>query len=498
VELGPLTGSPRDINAEIADVNDNGLWSTNLAGGLTPHGVINQVYFSRNGGTPPAYDVPPDSEDAGEGKWSTVQVPGLPPGINSSPAAERAYFTAFFSSRSTQNYSIYTVTNLQSQMQAPYTPSRMRVQRLSWQANDPLVHYLASDLNDLADDTNSQYIVDWPVNLGILNTRYEPWGNYGNASTPDDPKTASAKNMWLKDPQVNSSARWDFPTNNFPTVGWLGRVHRGTPWQTVYLKAVNIIKTSSGTTSGTNIWQNWTGDFNAADAINEAPVQDRLLFDIFTTAINDNASRGRLSVNVDANTNDPAAGLAAWSAVFSGVVVPTNTVGGYTIIQPAGVAGIGSLLGQIVTNINYERTFFTNATSPVGAFKHVGDILSVRALTEQSPFLTPFLNSALTNQMTDELYEWLPQQTLSLLRADADPRYVIYCYGQTLKPAPNGVVISGGQNYFGMVTNYQVVAETATRAVVQFHPVVATNSVTRLIQTNYSATLEQFNPLPPD
>ena len=49
-----------------------------------------------------------------------------------------------------------------------------------------------------------------------------------------------------------------------------------------------------------------------------------------------------------------------------------------------------------------------------------------------------------------------------------------------------------------MVTNYQVVAETATRAVVQFHPVVVTNSVTGLIQTNYSATLEQFNPLPPD
>ena len=99
--------------------------------------------------------------------------------------------------------------------------------------------------------------------------------------------------------------------------------------------------------------------------------------------------------------------------------------------------------------------------------------------------------------------EWLPQQTLSLLNCRAAPRYVIYCYGQALKPAPNGVVTSGGQAYFGMVTNYQVVAETAARAVVQFQPVVvivATNPVTHFAQmeTNYNATLEQFNPLPPD
>ena len=93
----------------------------------------------------------------------------------------------------------------------------------------------------------------------------------------------------------------------------------------------------------------------------------------------------------------------------------------------------------------------------------------------------------------------------SLLRVGTAPRYVIYCYGQTLKPAPNGVVTSGttlpsGPNPFGMVTNYQVVAETATRAVVQFHPVVVTNNAVTppQVQTNYSATLEQFNPLPPD
>ena len=36
---------------------------------------------------------------------------------------------------------------------------------------------------------------------------------------------------------MSQSDNWNFPTNKYPTVGWLGRVHRGTPWQTVYFKA---------------------------------------------------------------------------------------------------------------------------------------------------------------------------------------------------------------------------------------------------------------------
>ena len=30
---------------------------------------------------------------------------------------------------------------------------------------------------------------------------------------------------------------WDFPTNLLSNLSWLGRVHRGTPWQTLYLKS---------------------------------------------------------------------------------------------------------------------------------------------------------------------------------------------------------------------------------------------------------------------
>jgi len=518
-ELGPLTGSPRNINAEIADLANNGntgLWSTNLSGGLTPQGVINQITTSRNGGTVPA-------EDAGEGKWSQVPVPGLPPGMSTSQQGEQAFFTAFFSSRNSAPYGNSTtlVTNLQDQVQAPYTPSRLRVQKVTWQANDPLVHYLASDLNDLNADTGIQNVLSGLDNLGVLNNRYQPWdGNPNlagnkNKATPDFQPTITATNIWLKDSLVTSSAKWDFPTSKYPTVGWLGRVHRGTPWQTVYLKSGNVFSHTFAGKTGANVWQTWTGNLNTNDTTNSAPVQDQLLFDLFTTAINDNATRGRLSVNVAADPNDPAAGLAAWSALFSGMAVPTSLTN-YTVINPAGTFGVPVpagppaspnspfCLGYLVQNgtngINDFRTTFKNPDGLVGAFEHVGNILAVPALTEQSPFLTG-LNP--DTQISDELYEWLPQQAMSLLRADGNPRYVIYCYGQTLKPAPNGVVTSGGQNYFGMVTNYQVVAETATRAVVQFRPVVvivATNPVTHFAQmeTNYSATLEQFNPLPPD
>ena len=48
-------------------------------------------------------------------------------------------------------------------------------------------------------------------------------------------------NLAFKDPLVTNSDNWDFPADKLPTVGWLGRVHRGTPWQTVYLKASDVL-----------------------------------------------------------------------------------------------------------------------------------------------------------------------------------------------------------------------------------------------------------------
>ena len=58
--------------------------------------------------------------------------------------------------------------------------------------------------------------------------RYTPWGISALSSNPH-----------FVDPLIINADAWNFPTNKFPSIGWLGRVHRGTPWQTVYFKSDN-------------------------------------------------------------------------------------------------------------------------------------------------------------------------------------------------------------------------------------------------------------------
>jgi hypothetical protein len=529
VQLNGLDNS-RNLNNEILKnslgtdgyEDQQGLWAVNLIGGI-PQGVINQIQTSSSGGSVPTEDM-----DGGVGgNWSTTQIPGL---TSVAHDAEQAYFSAFFQTNHLEPYSGTPsgyVSNVQTSVQAPFTPTRTVVQRLVWAANDPLVHYLTSDLTDLVGDTNGSHTIDWPKGLTNVSDRYMPWGK-GQMNAPYD---NNPYNFAYKDPLVYASDDWDFPANKYPTVGWLGRVHRGTPWQTVFLKATNILNlTQSGTSvpvNGLDTWELWTGNFNSNTVTYTAPAQDRLLFDLFTTAFNDNATRGTLSVNVGA-TNGPS--LAAWSALFSGVEVLSNSASYASTknrqllwprpvlsvtampVPPAGAAGSASSLGTLVANINYTRANFTNADGLVGMFEHEGDILAVPALTEQSPFLNRTSGIQLTNA-NDEEYEWLPQQTMSLLRCSDSPRYVIYCYGQALKPAPNGIYTGSGQ-FFGMVTNYQVVSEIATRAVVRFGSTLTnfittntfltatngwvTNWVSVPVVTNNNAVIESFNILPPD
>jgi hypothetical protein len=536
--------SSRILNSEIFNTNTEVLsldsQYTNLVWSTAPDGL----------GNPLGIDTQMGISDGSIGYDQTYWK--SPPQQVGTPQAEIDGFRHFLNPGYASLYhtpSAYLPYTTNLAVQAPYAPSISTYEYTSWQANDPLVHYMQSDLYFTGSDPqNGSSGVQTGVHkaavtltaplpllpdLGRVNARYQPWG-----TTPPTVGTGISQqnydqnpfNLAFKDPLMTQSDNWDFPTNKYPTVGWLGRVHRGTPWQTVYLKAHNILAEINPVNPalgnvGTNTWAIWTGNTaNPVDAANSAPVQDRLLFDIFTTAINDNATRGQLSVNVAANPNDPAAGLAAWSALFSGMVAMTNITifpqfsqptNVPVIIQPAGPAAMNSTLGALVRGINNTRTNFTNPDGVKGAFEHVGDIMSVLQLTEASPFLNT--NSVILNGrvmlgsqqqlygISDEMYEWLPQQTLSLLRASTAPRYVIYCYGQALKPAPNGVVTSGtilpgGLNPFGMATNYQVVAEMATRAVVQFQPVVVTNNAVTppQVQTNYNAAIEQFNPLPPD
>jgi hypothetical protein len=504
-------------NAAYLTTPYDGIWNTNLDSYFTPWGIRNQIDISLpKTAVNTAYWTDPSASDEQNGFSQFM-----------------GYTTYNNGSSTAQSYA----TN--NPAQVPYTPTVTAYEYISWQANDPLVHYLASDLTFQGTENNgsgprtgitvtsTKGAIPRPL-FNKVNDRYQPWSMLHINNLSPAQYDINPWNLTYMDPLVRISDNWDFPANKLPTVGWLGRVHRGTPWQTIYLKASDVLKEvqSSGPNNylvGTNTWVQWTGNSQLTygqyfDAANTAPVQDRLLFDLFTTAVNDNATRGTLSVNQDH--------LAAWSAVFSGVVALSNNLdniqavnavqfqnpppsySGTNIIQPAGPAWTNSPLYQLVNGINQTRATFRNADGLAGTFEHLGDILSVPQFTEQSPFLDVANIAQLQKGISDEMYEWLPQQTMSLLRGGGSPRYVIYCYGQALKPAPNSIQNSGP--FFGMITNYQVVSEIATRAVVRFNSTV-TNVITFTndafnniywysvpVVTNNNAVIENFNILPPD
>ena len=353
---------------------------------------------------------------------------------------------------------------------APFAPTRDLHIFTSWQANDPLVHYTLGDLTDMVVSNKFDFLRSTTLtNIGRVNGRYQPWGETTAGSS-----VPTRYDLSLKDPLVRRSDDWNFPTGKFPSVGLLGRVHRGTPWQTVYLK--------SATTDPGN-WMNYAGNgmlvtnygqlntnmvplfARIDDTAMSRPTNDWPLLDIFTTAINEDGMRGQLSVN---QTN-----LAAWSAVLSGVNVLPD-LSSSTFIEPAGVYDPlnPTPLARIVEGINRTR-----ASRPDGVFHHLADIAAVPELTVKSPYL-----SGNPYAMSDEVYERIPQQIIGLLHSDNTPRYVIYSYGQALKPANRSVQGNG------ICTNYQVTAEMVTRTVVRVDGA----------PKNPHVVVESFNILPPD
>ena len=450
--------------------------------------------------------------------------------------------------------------------QAPFTPTRKIYKRASWQANDPLVHYTVNDLTDpvITDRFSTNNVVylrppNTPLpgnNLGLINERYRPWGGGGQLAD------VNAYNFYAKDPLIVNSDAWQFPDNKFPGIGWLGRVHRGTSWQTMYLK--------SGVSSLTNWWA-WSGSFGThnlmkgfdrdrdgmpdywetlyglnpqkQDAYLDAdidglvnlqeyragthpllatsllglstthPTNDWRLLQLFTTAPNASAATGLLSVN---QTN-----AAAWSAVFSGLTVLSNslpdspTLGAFVaevgtaeeahLIQPT-----SPQLDWILNGTHGQQTMWINGRSNViygmnqarlakGGFRTLGDVLSTPTLTEFSPFLNinPVelaLKGVPTEQQKyaihENVLEWIPQQILSLLKED-EPRITVYAFGQALKPAENSIVTRPGR-YYQMCTNYAVVGEVFTKTTYKLEDQwEGTNKVFRAVIEDYQVLAEE-------
>jgi len=413
---------------------------------------------------------------------------------------------------------------------APFQPFRDIHVVTLLQANDPLVHYTVGDLKNTAELTNTYYLDRLPDAQNLpptpywgVNKRHEPWG--GN---PVAGSGSTTMTDWrVKDPVAGPAGRsdhWDFLDNKLPNVGWLGRVHRGTPWQTVYLKSSDIDFPTWFRWSGNDLWVTNFGQFAwtnmpqftnivvggitnqcAWDSAFTTPKNDWRLLDIFSTSVDPSATRGRLSIN--------QANLAAWSAVLSGVMVLTNSgvdaagngLISPMVIDPAGVydpnasANTWPAVAKIVNGINTARSKMATPTTPLfpnKVFHRLGDILSVPELTEASPFLSGPLNPSTPPNfpLNDATIERIPQQILGLLKCDETPRVVVYTFGQTLKPAPRSRVTSGP--FFGLCTNYQITAEVVTRSVVRFDGVPAYKQGNPEPINNLHPVIESFSVLP--
>ena len=421
--------SSLSVNQAILDPDQNGLWSTNcFSGSTTPDGVVQQINTSLIGGAVPLEDR--DGNGPG-GAWNTATIPGLTQAESQNPEAQQTFFSAFFSPADTAFSPWGTVTNLDYSMQAPFTPMREIVQRFVFQANDPLVHYLTSDLNDFVDDTSNRVnIASVQTNIirtiGRLSDRYMPWGNTtpegvssGNQMTvfQGAPVDNNPYNLSYKDPQIWTSDDWTFPTNETLNSSWLGQVHRGTPWQTIYLKSFNILNETLAISNGATLnvgiptWQVWTGDLNPVDAASMAPTTDWQMAALVASLFNTNNEASLFSVN-DPNPND-------WENLLNGMTALTNDVPDL-IVQRAGpefatltISSASSQASEIAIAIESARTALSGQV-----FATPGSIFAVPQLSADSPFLNVD-TAQIKYGISEAAYEAIPDQLLPLLRVES-------------------------------------------------------------------------------
>jgi hypothetical protein len=397
VQLDGLSGM-RDLSGELVITGtglDHTMWLTNRINGNSIYkatiGVFNQIDFSLGNQNSTTTDWTSYGQGQASGTTKLKEIDSFRVFMGLAPIT----------------YPGTVNTNLA--LQVPFTPTRRISQYLTWQANDPLVHYLTSDLDYLAAGNQI-----WPETLkvqirtlkyiGLPNERYQPWGQ---AEAGTDPNSF---NLAMKDPLVRSSDDWDFPDAQPLSLAMLGQVHRGTPWQTLCLKASNIL-----TSGGLGTWINWTGNTNVFDAINSAPTNDWRLAALLAPLLNTNDPRQLLSVNTtDSN---------AWLSILGGIVALTNT------LSDAALAGYPPAPPQfdavVMQSDSPQATLIaaaiatTRQSQPGQRFRDLGGILATPELSVASPWLN--LNSATQMQygINDEAYETIPSQLLSRLRPDS-------------------------------------------------------------------------------
>jgi hypothetical protein len=448
VGLAPAGLTTNITKALVANPTFGPLWKTNLFRGI-PEGIWNQIQVSRPGGVPGW-----DPNWVNFAKYDTT-------------GGGKTGFEKFLTE----------TNNARTNMGVPYTPYVKIYRKYEWRANDPLVHYIDADLRRDSPTNVVQFAGLSPTDLqelnryglGKLNPEYKPWRLTPGADASDIVVNANPFNT---DPGVAGSDAWEFPTNKLASLGWLGRVHRGTPWQTIYFKpaAAHLPVDPQ--------FNNW-GQVHYSMRMH--PTNDWRLADIFTVAQHQNATRGRVSVN---QTN-----VAAWSGVLSGIRLPMES-GGMIVTNVVEPAFIDPRLDQLVTAINTRREQL-----PGQVFSSMAEFVSVPELSLTSPYLTSS-GTTFAPQATprDWDYEALLEKTLSLVKV-GEPRFEIYTFGQSLKPAAQSILTDS--KFPRLCINYEVTGELAARAVMRVD-LVPTGLPAGQPQRRPQAVIESYNILPPD
>jgi len=268
-------------------------------------------------------------------------------------------------------------------MFAPYSPTIVAEQDVRFEVNDPIVHYLTSDLivsrTNLTDGQDTTIVpginvtnlndpvvlrqqFGLPKSIGRLNAAYRPWGGNPTELTFGRKAFSEHFNMGLKDPGVHFAEDWDFPERKFGTIGWMGRVHRGTPWQTIYMKS-RVVSAAE--------WRDWGQDPDTH------PTNDWNLFDNLTAHPNRKAASGLLGIN---QTN-----FAAWAAVLGGL--------NYTFAQQLNGRQIqptlnNGLLHPTANAVRRIHAGIVRSRHENYSFTRLGQILSVPELSCGSPVIS--------------------------------------------------------------------------------------------------------------
>lgn len=379
---GDCSGAPSSLN-DFASY-----WCTNLSHGA-PQGALNQILLSLgiNGPTLPPSGVfafdPYAGLDAGKAIDAfRYNLMGWGPIYNLGMTFYRS--NVFY---------------------VPFDPLGNLYIHTSLSANDPLLHYTLADLSTWPVLKNVDFVSHSPPleNVGQVNNAFQPWGGNPTGISGVIPGTL----LTAKDPLITRPDAWDFPTNQPLQGTWIGGVHRGTPWQTLFLKSTNFLQSYGYRYNAINVWQQWTGDSlllsNAngqvyPDAQFTLPTNDWRIAELLTSMFNTNDVRTLASPN---QTSVPA-----FAQLLDGITVLTNPTSGQTV----------SVL--MVSNSPQAELLSTalltaRAAQPGQVFHAPGDLLSVPELSVASPWL----NTSITPP--DVAIEAIPSQLLSRLRADS-------------------------------------------------------------------------------